>query len=280
MRALAVSAVLGICTVFASVGFAQGSASTRGGTAAVVGPTRAQLRSFVCGRALDPPARALSVTAVMRPVAGTQHMQINFVLLEKVGGGAWSSVAGPHFGVWISPQNQPTLGQRPGDVWKVPFPVADLAAPASYRLEVSFRWLGQHGVVLAAVTRLTRGCWQPELRADLAVASIGIVPRQTPVGTDQFNAVVRNTGATGTGPFDVRLSYTHGQQPVIKDRKVVRLRAFSATSLVFGGLACDPGSEVTITADPLHVVDVSSRAAASLTVSCPTPQTSSPAAVG
>src|SRR5271165_3447600 len=105
MRALAVSAVVGICGVFASVGFAQRSTSPRGATAAVVSPTRAQLRNFLCARALDPPARAVSVTAVMRPVAGTQHMQMDFVLLEKAGAGAWSSVAGPHFGVWISPQN-------------------------------------------------------------------------------------------------------------------------------------------------------------------------------
>jgi hypothetical protein len=257
--------------MFASICFVQSSAGAHGGP--TVTPTRAQLRSFVCARALDPPARAISVTAVMRPVTRTERLQMNFVLLQRSGSGAWSSVAGPHFGVWISPENPPTLGQRPGDVWKVPFPVADLAAPATYRLEVSFRWLGQHGAVLATATRLTHTCWQPELRPDLTVPSLTVTPSQSRPGADVFSAPVRNTGATGTGPFDVRLTYTHGQQPVAKDRKLVRLGPYSGTSIVFDGLACDPGTNVTLTADPMHAVDVSSRSAASLTVSCPASQT-------
>ena len=51
---------------------------------AATAPSRAQLADFICQRALDPPVRAVSVTAVMRPIAGTVRLQMSFDLEQRV----------------------------------------------------------------------------------------------------------------------------------------------------------------------------------------------------
>jgi len=240
------------------------------GTRVTVTPSRALLRSFVCERALDPPARAISITAVMRPLARTRRLQMSFTLLQRPPGASiWSAVVGPHLGVWVSPSSPPTLGRRPGDVWKVPFPVADLAAPASYRLQVSFRWLGRRGAVLATATKLTRGCWQPELRPALSVSSPTVTQDSVQAGYEVFGALVRNIGATAAGPFDVQLTYTHNQQSITDTRHVVRLYAHSMAGVTIDGPWCDPGSAVSLTADPAHLLDVYTRTGSTVTIVCP-----------
>jgi hypothetical protein len=254
-------------------GGSAGARATARLTAAAPAPAKARLRHFVCERALDPPARAISVTAVMRPVTGTRSLQMSFALLERASGSSsWTPVSGPHFGVWISPVGSPTLGRRPGDVWTVPFPVANLAAPATYRLQVAFRWLGRRGIVLATTTRLTQSCRQSELRPDLTVASVDVRQNLTRPGYDVFSTKVRNVGATAAAGFMVQLSYRHNQQSVTSTKVLVRLKGHSAATVVFGGPRCDLGTSVAVTADPGHVVDVYSRSAASLAVSCPATQ--------
>src|SRR5437588_835288 len=72
---------------------------------------RDELRSFVCQKALDPPTRAVSIQAVMRPVPGTAKMQIRFDLTRKTKPGAAFKIVRGHFlGSWLTPDN-PTLGQ-------------------------------------------------------------------------------------------------------------------------------------------------------------------------
>jgi hypothetical protein len=254
-------------------GFVVGTSSGQAGANAIVpAASRAQLRAFACQRALDPPARAISVTAVMRPVAGTRHLQMSFALTQRAPGAtAWTSVIGPHLGAWISPTGSPPLGQRPGDVWKVPFPVAGLAGPATYRFQVSFRWLGQRNAVLASTTRVTQNCWQPERRPDLTVSSVGIRKNQTRPGFDVFSVLVHNVGATAAREFAVQLSYQHNQQPVTKSNVVASLKGHTATTVVFGGPICEQATNVTATADPAHAVDVYSRSNAALSVTCPLP---------
>jgi hypothetical protein len=209
----------------------------------------------------------------MRPVTGTRGLQMSFALFERQPGSAgWRPVTGPHLGVWISPAGSPTLGRRPGDLWKVPFPVANLVAPASYRLQVAFRWLGGGGVVLATANRLTQSCWQPELRPDLAVASVTVGQNPSRAGYGRFSTVVRNLGATAARDFSVLISYHHNQQNVTSTKGLAKLKAHAAAKVVFGGVTCDPGTSVTVTADPGHLVDVYSRSAATLVVSCPATQ--------
>ncbi|MDQ6605509.1 MAG: hypothetical protein M3Z06_03065, partial [Actinomycetota bacterium] len=129
-------------------------------------PPRAQLRNLICRKALDPRARAVSITAVMRPVPGTQKLELRFELSSRTAGvGVFRQLSGTGLGTWITP-TEPTLGRRAGDVWRVHHPVADLSAPAAYRFRVDFRWLGAHGKVLSSATKTSGTCLQPELRPD------------------------------------------------------------------------------------------------------------------
>src|SRR5271156_3169808 len=69
-------------------------------------PTSAndQLRSFVCQKALDPPARAGSVRAVMLPGTRTSKMQMKFELLRSTKSHPrFVSVRGRGLGSWIAP---------------------------------------------------------------------------------------------------------------------------------------------------------------------------------
>jgi hypothetical protein len=121
---------------------------------------RATLTDFACHQARQPFMRAISTTAVMRPITGTERMGLRFELLSKTpGSGRFVEADGAGLGTWIYPTDPPTLGQRPGDVWRLQKPVTNLPA-AIYRFRVSFRWFGAGGTVLATAVKLSQRCDQ------------------------------------------------------------------------------------------------------------------------
>jgi hypothetical protein len=228
---------------------------------------RATLVAPICQVALDPPARAVSITAVMRPVTGTQKLAVEFQLLQRAPAAAgWTPVAGPGLGVWVYPTSPPTLGQRPNDVWYVKKPVADLAAPAVYRFEVTFRWLGTGTTVLQTATVFSHPCREPELRPDLAVQSVTVSPDTVHPKHELYSAVIQNLGLSGTGPFTVEL--TVAGQPVI-ERTVPHIAAHGQLTVLLPGPACDPTQPPTVTVDPSGQIDVYSRTQATLAAQCP-----------
>ncbi len=221
----------------------------------------------MCQRALDPPARAVSITGVMRPVRGTKRMQLQFALLRKARGSAsYASVSGGDLGTWISPAN-PTLGQRPGDVWKLQKPIVGLVAPAAYRFRVRFRWLGAHGRLLGTAVRLSAVCWQPELRPDLLVQSISVESAPNRPNADRYVAVIRNAGASATGPFEVL--FTPGGALPVKTALVTDLAAHSRVVETFLGPVCSNSAATTVTVDPEDKVDDFNRSNNSLSAVCP-----------
>lgn len=238
------------------------AASVAGATA----PPRAQLRSFSCQRALDPANRSVSVTAVMRPVAGTQHMALRFDLLSSTPTSAARPVKAGDLGVWISPSN-PTLGQLPGDVWNLQKPVVALAAPARYRFRVQFRWTGPHGQVLGTAVRYSARCKQVELRPDLAVSSIAVSAIAGQPGYDLYTAQIVNNGASGAGPFEVMFASADGA--TVKTHTIRFLRAHATTTESFVGPVCTSTNDPTITADSTNEIDDLNRANNSLQASCP-----------
>jgi hypothetical protein len=122
---------------------------------------RASLQDPVCLQASNALDRAVAITAVMRPVAGTERMKLEFTLLVKPRGkSSYSPVRGGDLGKWISPSN-PTLGQRPADQWNLRKQVVNLAGPAVYRFRVGFRWTGAHGRSLGRQYRFSPPCDQP-----------------------------------------------------------------------------------------------------------------------
>jgi hypothetical protein len=224
---------------------------------------RAHLRRFMCQRAVEPSQREMSIDAVMRPLTGTMKMAIRFELLSKTKAHRPSVVvSGRDLGNWLSPSN-PTLGQRPADKWTVSHPVVGLAAPATYRMRVTFRWTGAHGRLLGTVVRI-----QPELRPDLIVQSITVQPIAGKPRLDQYVAVIRNAGATAAGQFEV-LFAPGGSNPGVKTRVVQRLAAHSFRNETFVGPACTATTAPTVTVDPLDQVADFNRSNNSLTATCP-----------
>ena len=124
-------------------------------------PARATLDGFVCERAGNALDRVIAVDAVMRPMSGTQRMQMKFVLERKTSGSyAFAPVQGGDLGRWLEP-NPVTLGQQPSDVWRLRKLVANLPAPASYRFRVSFRWIGAAAAVLGRSMLTSETCSEP-----------------------------------------------------------------------------------------------------------------------
>jgi hypothetical protein len=123
--------------------------------AAALGDTgqRASLSGFVCRRAHDSLNRVISVTATMRPVAGTDRMQLKFVLLQRLPGQWLHRVHGGDLGRWK------VLSPRP---WAISKPVVNLPAPAVYRFRVGFRWLAASGRVIVMQTLLGPACNEPQ----------------------------------------------------------------------------------------------------------------------
>src|SRR5947209_8406908 len=213
------------------------AAGTSAADSAAGSDPHAQLRDFVCQRALDPPARAVQVEAVMKPISGTRKMRLRFELLMKPKGQqSYSEVRGGDLGTWISPSN-PTLGQRPGDQWIVKKQVVDLQAPALYRFRVSFRWIGNHGRVLSTMTRLSPTCYQPELRPDLRVSSITVESVSGKPQLNRYVALIRNAGATDAGAFYVRFA----DGGTAKNHKVQSLASHSSIHESFVGPKCAYG---------------------------------------
>jgi hypothetical protein len=259
MRRFLVSSAVALAAV-TSLGVASASGSTS--TA-----PRAALGDFVCTRALDPGQRLVSVTAVMRHVTNTRRLELRFVLLSKSAGSPFTVVEGSGLGTWVSPTDPVSLGTRPGDVWRLNHPVADLPAPATYQFIVTFKWIGDKGRVLKTEQRVSRTCYQPELRPDLVAESF---TAQTIAGHpkhDQYSAVIEDTGLTGAGPFQVQ--FTFGTD--VAHRTVEHIGAHKTKTFTFTGPLCDSSAPPTMTIDPDQQVDVYSRTNTSLTATCPAP---------
>jgi hypothetical protein len=253
-RRLGAACLLGCCFVAAA-----------GVAAAASTASRAQIKDLICQKAIDPPARAFSITTVMRPIKGTAHMQLELQLQESTATPAsFSDVPGAGLGTWLTPPN-PNLGQRPGDIWVVHHPVANLAAPAVYRFSASFRWIGSSGQVLKTVTQLTRNCKQPELRPDLFVQSFTAAPLAPRPAIDRYTAVIGNQGGGPANNFE--LQFTDGAKVVT--RTIAVLGKGATRTITIDGPLCAAGAPPTLVLDPTSAVDDSNRANNTATATCP-----------
>lgn len=273
LLAVAASLVVALSSVALASGAPRRTVATarsHAGTTAT--PPRMRLRSFVCQRALAPTSRSISVEAVMRPVAHTKTMQVRFDLLSRPrSNGGYVTVHGGDLGVWLSPDGQPTLGSRPGDIWTISHPVTGLPAPSVYRYRVLFRWLGARGHVLATRSLLSAKCSQPELRPDLRAISLTIAADPLHPKLNIYTALIRNAGVTGAGPFEVSLAPPASSGLAAKTRRVNGLPAHATRQVVFQGPACTAANAPTLTLDPAGQVDDFNLRNNSLTVpaGCP-----------
>jgi len=235
--------------------------------AADLGTSTALLRGFICRRAREPAQREISVEAVMRPVRGTVKLELRFQLLRRsTATGPFKLVRGRNLGDWVTPSD-PTLGQRPGDVWEVNHPVLDLEGPATYRFRVTFRWTGANGRVLDAVVELSPECFQPELRPDLLVQSIAVDAIAGNPKQDRYIAEIRNSGGSAAGPFDV--VFEPGGSYPTQTVAVGGLAAHASLREPFVGPRCSAATDPTVAiVDPL-VADDLNPANNRLVATCP-----------
>jgi hypothetical protein len=229
-------------------------------------PPTTQLVKPVCHRALLPAQRKIALTAVMRPLSGTMSMAMMFDLQRARRRGArFAAVHGHGLGQWIHPSD-PTLGQRPGDIWKLDQKVENLPAPAYYRFRVRFRWTGANGRTLGTTALTGPICRQPELRPDLLARSLTVKPMPGQPSEDRYTVVIANRGVTLAGPFEVELV-----APAKQTATVSGVGPLSTTRQTFSAPACTPGSRVSVIVDPSAAVLDYDRANNTLTIQCPAP---------
>jgi hypothetical protein len=259
-----VTGVLALVAVVAAAALPAASTSA-------AAPPRAQLVGFSCARTLDPGARAVGITATMRPLTQTKRMAIRFELLQRSPGLPTEEVTNGDLGTWRTPAN-PTLGQLPGDVWRLQKSVYNLDVPFTYQFRVTFRWTGLHGKVLGTATRTTRTCRQRELRPDLAVRSITVSAVADHPKKNLYTAVIANQGLTGAGPFQVLFAPGDTSAPVTDT--VAYLGAGKTRTLSFTGPVCDAGNPPTVSADSASQVGDFDRSNNVLAATCPAASTS------
>ncbi len=234
---------------------------------------RSQLITFSCTHALDPGARAIGIKGVMRPLTGTRKMAMRFELLQRSPGLPVQEVSGGDLGVWRTPPN-PTLGQLPGDIWRLQKSVYNLAVPFTYQFRVTFRWTGQNGKVLGTATRYSHTCRQRELRPDLTVTSITVSAIAGHPKKELYTAVIANQGLTGAGPFQVLFAPGNSSAPTTDT--INFLGAGKTRTLTFTGPVCDSANPPAVSADSASQVDDFDRTNNVVAATCPA-SSSSPA---
>jgi hypothetical protein len=255
-----------ICSCLVALLAAAAPAAFASRPRAVTPPPRDALGPIACHQALNPLQRDVSVQATMRPQTGTQALQIKFGLNLTASGEPATPVVAAGLSQWLTPSD-PTLGQRPGDIWKLSKTVYNLGG-GSYQFSVAFRWLGANGTVLRTATLQSSSCAIKELRPDLAVRSVKVRSIAGLPARDRYLTVVVNQGLSASGPFALLFDPdVPGANPQTKP--VRSLAPGQSTTVPFTGPPCDASMPPTVVADPTGTIDESDRSNNALTVTCP-----------
>jgi len=244
MRRLAITAAL-LCALLAPA-------------AASAAPT-GSARLLTCDSALDPADRTATFEGRMRTVRGATKLQMRFTLQTRGKGQVnWHALPAPGFGRWLS--SDPGVGR-----YVYTKRVVALFAPASYRTQVRYRWIGRGGRRVASDRATSPACNQADLRSNLRPLAINLRRGADPEHARYVVPVV-NRGKTAAGPFDVVITIdgttlTPAQTPGLEpgERALVEVE----------GPPCIAGSTLTADVDPTGAVDERAEADNRLTVTCP-----------
>jgi hypothetical protein len=195
----------------------------------------ASVKVVGCVPALDPVERSATFDARVRAAGGSDRMQVRFTLQvrDDATGTRWRKLVATGFEEWLTSG----AGVRRYTYTRT---IQNLAAPASYRTVVRFRWLDADGLVLRSTRVTSATCRQPDLRPDLVPLRLERAPGLD--GRTRYTAVVRNTGRSPAGPFDVAL-----------DDAVEHVEALAPgeqRAITFTAPACAAGATQTLTLDP------------------------------
>jgi len=199
----------------------------------------ASVKLAECVPALEPADRSATFEARMHPAGGAERMQVRFTLQVRQGGlPGWRRVSADGLDEWLT--SFPDVRR-----FSYSKTVRNLSAPASYRMVVRFRWLGEDEEVLRRRRARSRACRQSDLRPDLVATDV--------VAADGgYEVALRNRGRTAAGPFSVAFAAgAHELEPAALEG----LAAGERRVVTFSGPACRAGEPLTATVDAGEAVD-------------------------
>jgi hypothetical protein len=214
-----------------------------------------------CERGADETERAAVFEGQMRSVRGAARMQMRFTLQARTPDTTrWSPVTAPGFGTWVGP--------APGTSRYVYTKrVEGLLAPATYRVQLRYRWLSDRGRTLATARRNSRACRQPDPRPNLVVSSL-TVQRTAKPGRYRYVAFVRNTGRSAAEASSLQVAFGGAALP---QSPVLALEPGEGVEVTLEGPACSEGAPVDANADAGEAIDESDEADNRFTRLCPPP---------
>jgi CARDB len=223
--------------------------------AAAALPYKASLSG--CSPALEQSARAVVFQGDMRRVRAGDRLEIRFDLLVRSPDLGWERLHYEGLGIW----NRAEAGVARYTYTKR---VENLAAPASYRAIVTFRWRdGATNRAHRREVRRTPVCRQPDLRPDLVVERVDGV--RTGPQRASYGVVVRNNGQMATLVDTAVQLLVDGtaQTPAA----LAPLMPRTETTLRFTGPACTQSVEARLDTDA--AVDEADEDNNLLAVPCP-----------
>lgn len=269
LAALAAGALPAVAASTTAASPLPGTGSHRAGDAGA--PAGARL--VACRRSPLLDERTAVVGAVMHPIAGATKLALRIDLYQRsIGSARWmlrSDV--PGLGSWTSPTD-PSVGSRPADVFKYRQAVARLVVPYAYRFHVGFRWLAASGAVVRESGTTTGTCREPDLRPDLVLSDLSVVPTSRE-GIARYTVVVRNVGRSPVRGVVVGATFaSSGGTASGGAGGVGRLAPGAAAAVTFAGPSCAAGATPpTFLADPANTVDEARETNNELTGTCPAP---------
>jgi CARDB len=213
----------------------------------------ASVKLLACVPALEPADRSATFEARMQPADGSARMQLRFTLQVKHGDlPGWQRIVAGGLDRWLT--SYPDVRR-----YSYAKTVRNLSAPASYRMVVRFRWLGDaDGEVLERSRATSRICRQPDMRPDLAATAI------VPVAGG-YEVELHNSGRSDAGPFAV--AFAVGDQ-ALAPLAVEGLPAGERRVVSFTAPPCLPSAPLTATADADGAVDERDESDNALVAAC------------
>lgn len=205
------------------------------------------VRLDTCATGATPLDRSATFTGSMKAGEETNRMWMRFDLQERPPRArGFRRVKAAGFGTW-------ERSRRGVPAFIFTKRVSGLAAPASYRVVVRFRWYQAPGLSRRDRIRRTPVCRQPDQRPNLRVESLRIEPGADDA-TRRYVVTVLNAGESAAGAFDVGLVTTRDDV-----RSVPGLPARERATVEIDAPACPMGERVAAQADVRGAVNESSE---------------------
>ena len=218
-------------------------------------PRRPPRPATVTLTACTPKERTAEFEARMDQVSGAVRMKLRYTLEARKPGRLWRRVAAPELGGWRSAALETTrfISERR---------VTQLVGPSSYRALVRFRWIDEDGHVVARARARSHSCWQPDHRPNLKLRELSFE------GEGSYVVLVANTGRSPIRRLRPRA------RPALAPIVVGDLAPGEERLIEAVGPACEPGTVVTATADPLDLIDERNERDNAVSRRCPSARAS------